>query len=144
MFSYYGYDDDSQNRILDLTNMDTSSLKYADDMFNKCTSLQTIFVSDKFVTTNIATSKYMFENCLSIYGGKGTIYDSSYVDANYAHFDEGYISENPGYFTSLTDQLLYWGLSDDKTKLYLSSEYSDTTSNMGLRALYASKNSYVE
>lgn len=106
MFSYEGFSN-HHTRVLDLTSMDTSSLGSSARMFFNCTSLETIFTSDKFVTTYITKGDSMFEGCSKLYGGRGTIYDSSYVDSSYARHDDGYMSYNPGYFTFVTDQLLY-------------------------------------
>lgn len=38
----------------------------------------------------------MFSNCTAIVGQNGTTYDSSYIDASYAHID---VPGNPGYLS---------------------------------------------
>ena len=44
-------------------------------------------------------STNMFENRVNLVGGKGTTYDASNLNRNYARIDEGPASENPGYFS---------------------------------------------
>ena len=39
----------------------------------------------------------MFLNSSKLVGGSGTKYNSSHIDADYAHIDGG--KDNPGYFT---------------------------------------------
>jgi hypothetical protein len=39
----------------------------------------------------------MFYDCNNLYGGKGTAYNADFIDATYAHIDDG--EKNPGYFT---------------------------------------------
>ena len=90
---------------LDLTSFDTSSLKdtgknqnsNSHGMFEDCSNLETIYVSDNFVTTNVTTSVNMFKNCTKLVGGAGTVYDANHIDKAYAHYDGG--SSDPGYFT---------------------------------------------
>ena len=71
------------------------SVKFS-TMFNKTTSLNTIYVSDKFVTDNVSDSSYMFYNNINLVGGNGTTFSNSYKDKTYARIDT---EESPGYFT---------------------------------------------
>ena len=83
---------------LDLSNFDTRCAINMEFMFNECTSLETIYATERFVTTSVTESSYMFYNCTApLDGGNGTIWKSSNPgDKTYAHIDGG--SENPGYF----------------------------------------------
>ena len=68
-------------------------------MFGDCSDLQAVYVGDEWSTDNVTKSDYMFLNCTSLVGGKGTTWnDSNPKDATYAHIDEG--TSNPGYFSS--------------------------------------------
>ena len=82
---------------LDISSFDTSNLTSTDRMFYGSTQLQTIYASDKFVTSNVTSSSMMFGVCTSLVGGEGTAYSISHVDKSYAHIDGG--TTNPGYFT---------------------------------------------
>ena len=81
---------------LDLSSFNTQNVTDMKDMFSYCSSLQTIYTTNKFIApTN--NSNVMFRNCNNLIGGQGTIYDSSHIDASYAHIDGG--TDNPGYFS---------------------------------------------
>lgn len=88
---------------LDLSNFDTSKVGSMLNMFQNCSSLQTIYVSDKFVTSGLALSTVtdagtdMFDGCTNLKGGNGTEYSTSYKDYTYAVIDT---DTTPGYFTS--------------------------------------------
>jgi len=71
-------------------------------MFSSVTNLKTIYVSDKFNTGNVTNSSGMFTGSTNLVGGKGTKYNSSYVDKTYARIDGG--TSNPGYFTDIADK----------------------------------------
>ena len=92
----YGMFYGTQATTLDLSNFDTSNVTDMRKMFHNCKNLKTIYVSDKFVTTNV-TSDGMFENATSLVGGAGTKYDSTKIDKIYARIDGG--TSSPGYFT---------------------------------------------
>ena len=81
---------------LDLTSFDTSNVTNMGAMFSSCINLETITVASSFVTTKV-TSGAMFTGCTQLKGSAGTVYDSSHIDASYAHIDGG--TSNPGYFT---------------------------------------------
>ena len=84
---------------LDLSNFDTSKVTNMSEMFggNGTTmSLNKIYVSDKFVTTQVTNSTNMFSDCNNLVGGNGTVFDSNNIDKTYARIDS---SSNPGYFT---------------------------------------------
>ena len=75
-------------------------------LFSGCTSLTTIYVSDKWsvpVQTLLPQwGEQMFFGCTSLIGGQGTKYDEAHVDYTYARIDRG--AEAPGYFTSKSSE----------------------------------------
>ena len=82
---------------LDLSSFNTSKVTDMDCMFNNCSNLSSIYVSDDWSTNAVTTSANMFMNCTSLKGGNGTTYVSSNpTDMTYAHVD---VEGNPGYFT---------------------------------------------
>lgn len=91
---------------LDLFSFDTSNVASMWYMFSGCSNLQRIYVSDKFVTTGLNSSKIpnsvknLFRGCTKLVGGAGTKFSSANLDASYAHIDEG--TSNPGYFSNTT------------------------------------------
>ena len=68
-------------------------------MFYICSSLNTIYASEKFVTTGVTSSTNMFLGCSKLVGGAGTEYNYYYKNATYARIDGGPDSATPGYFT---------------------------------------------
>ena len=84
---------------LDLDYFDVSNVEHMDYMFSDCINLAFIYCySNDWATmaTNLATSSYMFENCNSVVGDKGTAYSEDKAkDVTMAHFD---VEGNPGYF----------------------------------------------
>ena len=83
--------------VIDVSGFDTSKVTNMDYMFGYNYDLKTIYASDKFVTSNVTSSGYMFNNCTNLVGSAGTIYDKSKVDKTYARIDGG--TDAPGYFT---------------------------------------------
>ena len=67
-------------------------------MFSNSSSLKRIYASDKFNTSKVTSSNYMFNDSPNLVGGNSTKYNSSFVDKTYARIDGG--TSNPGYFTS--------------------------------------------
>ena len=92
----------SQVTTLDLSSFDTSNVTNIGYMFRSATNLKTIYVSNKFNTGNVTNSSGMFTGSTNLVGGKGTKYNSSYVDKTYARIDGG--TSNPGYFTDIADK----------------------------------------
>ena len=84
--------------VLDLSMFNTSNVTNSEGMFYGSNSLKTVYVSNKFDINKVTTSDYMFEGCSNLVGGKGTKYNSSYIDKTYARIDEG--TSSPGYFTA--------------------------------------------
>ena len=92
----------SKSTTLDLSSFDTSNVINMGWMFYNAKNLKTIYASDKFNTNNVTESSSMFINSTKLVGGKGTKYNSSYIDKTYARIDGG--TSNPGYFTDIADK----------------------------------------
>ncbi len=104
---------------LNLSSFDTSKVTSICQAFRGCSSLEKIYVSEKwnmsslvdedFIADDIfetGNMKHAFEGCTKLVGGAGTAYATTHVDystnprdAIYAHIDEG--SSNPGYLTDI-------------------------------------------
>ena len=90
----------SQIASIDLSSFDTSNVTSMAQMFYNCSNLQTILVSNAFVTTKLSgnmSDLLMFDGCSSLVGGNDTAYSSSYKNKLYARIDGK--SNLPGYFT---------------------------------------------
>ena len=129
----------SQATTLDLSNFDTSKVTNIEYMFHSAANLKSIYVSDKFNTSNVTTGTNVFYNCTNLVGGAGTTYNNSYVDKTYAHIDGG--TSNPGYFTDIAEK-------DFPTKagIYIrnsSPKGLETVSRDGLYRFVGSSNNYV-
>ena len=83
---------------LDLSNFTTETVNNMRYMFYYCNNLTTIYVGNGWSTASVTNSDKMFYRCTKLVGGNGTTYDSSHINADYAHIDGG--PSNPGYFTS--------------------------------------------
>ena len=84
--------------VLDLSSFDTSNVTFMYQMFFNSKNLETIYVSDKFVTDNVTNSDRMFYDNTNLIGENGTKYSSSNPkDKTYARIDGG--TDSPGYFT---------------------------------------------
>ena len=80
--------------LLDLTNFNTAKVVDMGGMLIDCSALTTIYVSDKFVTTNITERGSMFYGCTSL---KGAIaYDENKFDDTYVNYETGYFSKLVG------------------------------------------------
>ena len=82
---------------LDVSHFDTSKVIDMFSMFYNCNSLTTLYASNKFTTSAVTDSSYMFSGCTNLVGGAGTKYDENKIDKTYARIDGG--TSNPGYFT---------------------------------------------
>ena len=85
---------------LDLSNFNTEKLTKTgastntfdgySGMFNGCTKLKTIYVSNLWNMSNVKSSYFMFNNCTSLVG---TVpFDSSKTDASMANYTNGYLT----------------------------------------------------
>lgn len=75
---------------LDLTNFDTSNVTKINDMFCGCSSITTIYASDKFVVKEGVDGSYMFFKCTNIIG---EIPYNGTIDATYAKVEGGYFTD---------------------------------------------------
>lgn len=115
MFAYNSF------RTLDLSSFDTSNVTIMTSMFAGCSSLETIYVGDKWSVEKLDSEQYggegIFYDCVCLSGGKGTFFDPDCTGAEYARIDGG--EETPGYLSVIGDKqdLSYF---DNKTStLYL-------------------------
>ena len=51
---------------LDLSNFDTYYVTYMNEMFENCTSIDTINLSNNFKTVNVVNMSRMFYNCINL------------------------------------------------------------------------------
>lgn len=84
---------------IDATGLNTAKIKKMDYAFSGCSSLRSILVSYLWTTESVTSSTNMFSQCVSLFGGNGTQYNSSYRDATYARIDT---ADTPGYLCYLT------------------------------------------
>ena len=89
-------------KILDLSNFNTEKVTTMESVFYFNYNLKEVYVSDKWSTSSVQKSNYMFSTCNKLKGGKGTVFDENYTDASYARIDGG--ESAPGYFTSSEDK----------------------------------------
>ena len=86
-------------KMIDVNSFDISKATKMDYMFSYCGELTTIYC-DKDWSSTSASSEYMFSTSRKLVGGKGTAYDSNFLDKTYARPDGG--TASPGYFTEDT------------------------------------------
>ena len=84
---------------LDLSNFNTEKVTNMTSMFSGCRNLTTVYVGNMWSITNVTQGTYMFLECNSIMGGRGTNFDTTQgrTDYIYARIDGGQVE--PGYFT---------------------------------------------
>ena len=104
---------------LDLRNFNTAKVTHMPCMFYGCSMLYYIYCKDDWKTEVLEDGSKMFKFCSHLIGEKGTTYDESHIDANYAHPDA---TDNPGYF-SVTERavppMIYAAFSDEGKTLTL-------------------------
>ena len=81
--------------LLDLTNFNTAKVTDMNYMFIGCSALTTIFVSDKFVTSQVTKSVDMFSGCNKLIGA--IKYAGNKTDKNYANYQTGYFTPKGGF-----------------------------------------------
>ena len=87
----------SKLKTLDLSNFNTEKVTNMKGMFSGCSALTTIYASN-WNTDAVTESSNMFSGCSKLTGGAGTTCDGvNNIDKTYAHIDGG--SSNPGYFS---------------------------------------------
>ena len=77
---------------LDVTNFNTAKVTDMDNMFFGCKMLKEIYVSDKFVTDDVISSRCMFSNCSSLSGDIDWTSDKP-SDKTYAKTGGGYFRD---------------------------------------------------
>lgn len=85
--SFWGMFEDCKALVtLDLRGLDTTSAVEFEFMFDRCSALKTIYVSDTFEIRFVSTYDNhwfgMFEDCTSLVGGNGTVYDADLFDSS--------------------------------------------------------------
>jgi len=83
--------------VIDLKSFNTGNVRNMGAMFDGCKDLRTIYAGDGWSTDAVTESSNMFNGCVKLVGGQGTVYDKNHVDAVRAHIDGGV--SNPGYLT---------------------------------------------
>lgn len=84
----------SSLQMLDLSSFNTGMAKSATDMFDGCSALQTIYVSEDFIIPYRVKSSNMFRNCLSL---KGAIsFEPTKKNETYANYKSGYLTKKVG------------------------------------------------
>ena len=103
---------------LDVTNFNTAKVTDMDNMFFGCKMLKEIYVSDKFVTDDVISSRCMFSNCSSLSGdidwtsdkpsdktyaktGGGYFRDKAYDNRPFVKFADGTLTFRCGYKKTL-------------------------------------------
>jgi len=81
---------------LDLSGFKTDNVTSMGFMFCGCSNLTTIYVDNGWSTDKVTRGNNMFTNCTSLVGGKGTKYDASHTNHEYARIDK---INSPGYLT---------------------------------------------
>lgn len=84
---------------LDLSSFYTTQVANMDSMFYFCNNICSIYVNGGWRTVSVTSSRDMFYYCINLSGEFGTFFNSSHVDASYAHVDGG--DDYPGYFSMM-------------------------------------------
>ena len=79
---------------LDVTNFNTANVTDMGYMFHGCSMLKEIYVSDKFVITNIAKGDDVFYSCSKLKGA--TEYNKGKTNYNFANYKTGYFTKLVG------------------------------------------------
>ena len=94
---------------LDLTNFNTEKVTEMESMFSSCSALETIYASDKFVTTKVTNGSDMFYECDNLKGFIEYKNNKDKKDHNYANYSTGYFTPGCGYaeFDNATGTLTF-------------------------------------
>lgn len=104
----------SSLKTVDVSHFDIREVEYIGFMFDNCSSLTTIYCNDDWNANernnDDTFSECMFQNCTSLVGGAGTLFDhNTSNDATMAHPDS---ADNPGYFTRKAGGSGEWAKGD--------------------------------
>ena len=94
---YCMFEDCSSLVELDISGWYTPNSTQTLNMFKGCSKLKTIYAGGGWTVQYVISSSGMFDGCTSLKGGKGTTYNASHTDKEYARIDGG--SDSPGYFS---------------------------------------------
>ena len=86
----YMFDRCSNLTSLDVSTFDTSKVTNMSAMFAYCNVLETIYVSNKWNTSNVTSFNNMFLNCTSLTGA--VPFDSTKTDVSMANYTNGYLT----------------------------------------------------
>jgi len=121
----------SNLETLDIRNFSISGNVLAEYMFRDCSSLVEILCLNTWYpsgnyNSNNYYSQNMFSGCTNLKGGKGSVYNTSYLNFLYAHPDGGTYENRPsaGYFT---EGKPYAILSDGTLTFYYDLEMNTRT-----------------
>lgn len=81
-------------QTLDLSSFSTGGASSVTDMFDGCSALRTIYVSDLFKFNNSVSSSNMFRDCENLKGAIGFIPQNK--DSKYANYVSGYLTKKVG------------------------------------------------
>lgn len=84
----------SSLQMLDLSSFSTGLASSVTDMFDGCSALRTIYVSDLFTFKNGVSSSNMFRDCENLKGAIDFI--RQYKDSKYANYESGYLTKKVG------------------------------------------------
>lgn len=84
----------SSLQTLDLSSFSTGGASSVTDMFDRCSALQTIYVSDLFTFKYGVSSSNMFRNCENLKGANDFIPQNK--DSKYADYVSGYLTKKVG------------------------------------------------
>lgn len=89
---------------LDISSFDTGSVTNMQNMFSDMDNIETIYVSDNFVTNLVPDNNgtNMFRDDINIKGGQGTTFNNRNTNKTYARIDDP-DKGRPGYFTKKTE-----------------------------------------
>jgi len=113
---------------LNLTGFDVSSVSDMNEMFYNCSALTTIYCDNDWSkeATSLKKSNEMFYGCTKLVGGKGTKYNSEYLNVTYARPDGG--TGNKGYFTAIMPKIYTVYDGDETLTYYYDKNYNERKS----------------
>lgn len=86
---------------LDLSSFDSRSANSSTSMFENCTTITTIYATQNFVLTNVASTRSTFVDNQNLVGGAGTSFAATHKTfGTYGRIDNP--PDEPGYFTLKT------------------------------------------
>ena len=100
------FHDCSSLASLDFSTFDSSKVTFMGEMFRGCSKLSTITVGKGWSTASLKNAFFMFEDCDSLVGDKGTAYSRSHMGSDYARVDA---PDTPGYLTAKIVVSGTWG-----------------------------------